>query len=696
MAKVIAVDCETTGLFIHKGCQAFTVSACSDDGKIMLWKFWVDPFTRYVDYERNKVEDIRRTISKFDTIVFHNANFDMQVLQSMDISWQWLFDNFDIHDTMVMSHAFKSDNKHGLKENAVLHLNYPDDDEKLLSEITKSARLQAKKLGWRTADKNDLHESIEGTQKEHYRCDYWVPEQLAIELGYPPHHRWRTICDEYAGKDAERTISLYYILSNSLREELYLPGTCPYDLQATLYNKYDEARDLIYPLLDMQAVGIPVKPRALDDAQKLYNHNQKESLDTLKRLSGLPDFNPRSTPQLRKVLFQKYGFEPVKASKKSHAPSCDKDVIDKLLQQATIVNNRIEDKFKFLVALKEYRKETTTLQYINNYEKHSRPTPTRSYRAIQPWFSQTRTGTGRLSCTDPNTTNVGKKDMSNPFADDKDKVRASLFSEILGIDTDHRFSLRNVFGPRIGELWTCIDYDQFQLRIFAVVSESYDLLEGFERGDDIHQLVARIIFNKEDISDVERTAAKAINFGLLFGAGPGKIELLAGVPGLYRKFMDNFPKAKRYLDTQSRLARTYGYVHTVGGYRLYVPHDAPHAASCYVIQGTEAEIVKRAMVRVHTLRNSWTDPTYKLLMMIHDELVFVSRDPKNTIETRYDKKNNPYKVYLGAANDDELSLIMNAMEDSGLELGIPCKVDAKVTNTDWATRYKCEFERVPF
>lgn len=423
----------------------------------------------------------------------------------------------------------------------------------------------------------------------------------------------------------------------------------------------------------MQNVGIPIKPRALLKAQALYKHNSEESLATLRHLADKPDFNPRSTDQLRPLLFQKFEFEPVKNSKKSGKPSCDKDVINKLFSNATIENNHIPPKYQFLVTLKEYRKETTTRQYLDNYEKHSRPTPTRSFRAIQPWFSQTRTGTGRLSCTDPNTTNVGKKDMSNPFVDEKDKVRASLFSEILGIDTDHRFSLRNVFGPRLGELWTCIDYDQFQLRIFAVVSESYDLLEGFEKGIDAHMTVSCKIFNKtpEDISDVERTAAKAINFGIIFGAGPAKIDLLSGMPGLYDLFISTFPKAKIYLDTQSRLARSHGYVHTVGGYRLYVPRDTPHAASCYVIQGTEAEIVKQAMVEVHDYQLTYESP-YKLLMMIHDELVFTSRSQSH----------------------HHLTNIMNLMELAGHKIGITSKVDAKITTTDWATRTKLNLEAI--
>lgn len=731
--SVIAIDTEATGLFIHKGCRAFTISACNNLGKIMLWKFKVNPFTRDVKYEKRKIQDFIRTVAAHRTVVFHNANFDLQALAACGVPWQWLFEHFDVHDTMVMSHAYRSSNKHGLKENAILLLDYPDDDETLLTEITHAARRQARKLDWATAEKNDLHEYIEGTQKEHFRCDYWVAEQIAEELGYPDDHLWRTICDLYAGKDAERTIALYYVftelllgikhktkfsttrplvpdlagraarLPNKLRFDidssngLILTARKPYKATETLYVKYEESRQLIYPLLDMQTTGIPVKPRALAESKELFTQRQQDTLDELRSLSGNPTFNPRSPKQLPVVIFQKYGFEPVVGKIGKNGPSTDKDVITKLLSEAKLTKGKkVPDKYKFLVALKEYRKETTTLQYINNYDKHSQPTADKPYeRTIKPVFAQTRTGTGRLSCTDPNTTNVGKKDMSNPFADDKDKVRATLFSEILGIDTDHRFSLRNVFGPRPREHWTCIDYDQFQLRIFAVVSESYALLEGFERGDDIHMLVARIIFNKEEISDVERTAAKAINFGLLFGAGPDKIELLAGVPGLYGMFTSNFPKAKLYLDTQSRLARSNGYVHTVGGYRLYVPRNAPHAASCYVIQGTEAEIVKRAMVGVHEYQLMYQSP-YRLLMMVHDELVLTGKTPDLSEGFRLmgNGKKDTVSIMYDPVYSLHLSNIMQIMEDSGKEIGIPCKVDAKITTTNWADRTSLEFERL--
>lgn len=795
--KILSLDTETTGLFISKGCRAFTTSACSSEtGNIHLWHYPVNPFDRSVYYSKEQVTDLLDTVYSHDTLVFHNGNYDLQVIAeiSPELHWSKLFRTHKIHDTMLMSHAFKSSDRHGLKENAILYLKYPDDDEKALEDATQKARKIAKKEGWCIADKNDLHESIIGTQKAHYRCDYWIPKAIAKHLKYASHHPWHSLCDEYAGKDAERTLGLFIVFSEvmkSIRNTSayasplipipYLPET---QYTRSLYDKYEEARQLMEPLLDMQDVGIPIKPRALKNAIATFTARRDATLKTLCEMTGDPNFNPGSPAQLQRILFQEYGFAPTKMGKSG--PSTDKDVLTALLSDAPVHAGTIPERYQFVVNIKDYRKENATLTYLNNYEKHSRISPLKrdSQRVIISSFSQTGTGSGRLSSQNPNTTNVGKKDMSNPFADDKNKIRATLFAEILGIDLDHRFSLRNVFGPRTGEMWTCIDYDQFQLRIFAIVSDSYELVESFERGDDVHMTVARKIFNKDDISDTERTAAKAINFGLLFGAGPAKIELLAGVPGLYSLFMSAFPKAKVYLDAQSRLARSKGYVNTVGGYRLYVPRSAPHAASCYVIQGTEAEIVKRAMVGVHAYRHSlqssqhrytqehenrdrpnrsnmaptsrhngqptptkredsskdsrvqgtramrvpvphnrfvqqsesaastfnvlkasrgenpWTDPTelarrpvlrregqdgptYQLLMMVHDELVFSSR---NLVGADYAFQDDGPHI-------QELSTIMDIMESAGKSIGIPCKVDAKVTTSDWATRHSLEFNR---
>lgn len=678
--QIAAVDTEATGLFPHKGCQPFMLTACTHDAKNFVWKWEVNPLTRRVIYSKQTLKEIRDFIFSLDAIIFHNANYDIQMLQHLGIDLEDLFKSVDVHDTIIMSHAYKSSNKHGLKDLSLLLAEIPDTDEHILANAVKKARTLAKKLGWRIADKNDEHESILGTKSSHFKCDYWVPAQIAKHFQYPETHPWHTVCNIYGSQDAERTICIFILLRELLLEEkreskfahyssrhnrfnvgnsqLYLPSKL--ERTDTLWDKYNESRQLILPIIRMQKRGIPVINSALNDSIKLFGDRKQYSLDHLRTLVEDPDFNPLSSPQLQHALFDHFNFPVLKET--ATGRSTDKDTISGLIKKFPTNAPRIPTKYKFLISLKEFRKEKTTESYLKNYKNHILPiTNITSHSIVHGSYSQIGTGTGRLSCKMPNLTNVGKKDMSNPLADEKNKTKASLISELLGIEDSTSFSLRNLFGPLPGKRWVCVDYDQFQLRIFAVVSESYELIEGFERGEDIHHLVARIIFNKDDISEVERTVAKCINFGLLFGAGPQKIELMAGMKGVYKLFTDNFPKAKKYLDTQARLARNLGYVHTVGGYRLYVPPKTPYAASCYVIQGTEAEIVRNAMVRVEEYNSS----IYQMILMVHDELVFDCFDH----------------------NFQDLQTIMKIMEDTGKEIGIPCKVDAKETTTTWANRY---------
>jgi len=675
---VAAVDTEANGLFAHKGCQPFMLTACDNNYKNHVWEWEVDPKTRKVIYSKKSKRDVRDFIFSLKAIIFHNANFDVQMLEALDIDTEDLFKTVDVHDTIVMSHSYCSSNKHGLKDLSLLLAEIPDTDEHILAASVKKSRTLAKKLGWVIADKNDEHESILGTKSSHFKCDYWIPSQIAKVLGYPETHPWHSDCRVYGSKDAERTICIFILLRELLLSENVrtgfqcYSGSYQFDIENafdippklektnTLWDKYNEARQLILPILRMQKRGITVINQSLSDSIQLFSTRKADSLEHLKELTDDPEFNPLSPKQLQSKLFEHFKFEPIKETATGH--STDKDTISGLIKKFPTNAPRIPTKYKFLVGLKEFRKEKTTEAYLKNYDNHILPIPgVKTHSITHGSFSQIGTGTGRLSCKMPNLTNVGKKDMSNPLSDEKNKTKASLISELIGIEDYASFSLRNIFGPLPGKRWTCVDYDQFQLRIFAVVSESYSLIEGFERGDDIHQLVAKIIFNKDDISEVERTVAKCVNFGILFGAGPGKIELMAGMKGVYKLFTANFPKAKKYLDTQASLARTFGYVHTVGGTRLYVPPKTPYAAPCFVIQGTEAEIVRNAMVRIEEHNSS----IYQMILMVHDELVFDSFDH----------------------NFQELQIIMKIMEDTGKEIGIPCKVDAKETTTTWANRH---------
>lgn len=650
---MLAIDTETNGIFIHKGCRAFTISAACDQANTYLWNFEVDPFTRKVIYEPSKIDHFRDTIDDHEELVFHHANFDLQVLDALGVSIEYMFDNHDIHDTMVMSHAYKSDNPHGLKQLGLMMLGMPEDDETTLKKETQSAQAQAKKLGWAVANKHDPHPSLKGTQKEWYKTDYWVAKQLAKELNLPKNHIWHTICDTYATQDAERTLGIYYIFQELMTQQQI--------------NSYDNARRLIKPILDMQNEGITLIPDELREASHKYNIKQASQTQKLRTILKDKDFNHKSPKQLQQVLFTKYKFEPISFGKTGD-PSTKKTVIAELLSKAP--KDTKEDRYRFLLALKALRKTTTTCQYVNNYSTH------KIYdNLLIPFYKQTSTGTNRLSAENPNSTNVGKDDMSNPFAATEQGFNDAAKEE--------SFKLRNLFGPRSDEIWSCIDFQQSQLLIFAVVSNSKALLKAFEEGEDVHQAVARVIFKKDNISAVERTAAKAINFGLLFGAGPAKIEETAGMPGLYNLFLSQFPNAKSYLNARTQEAKRKGYVHTLGGYRLYVPRERPYAAPCYVIQGSEAEIVRNAMCSVNeytqkgskrrytnsqmTIQPSYavsTDNPYRMIMMVHDELVFRSNRTDHT----------------------HLTNIMNLMEAEALKLGVPAKVDADIVTTTWAEK----------
>ena len=643
---MLAIDTETTGLFIHKGCRAFTITASSDDCDQFTWKFKVDPFTRKVLYKQDILEDFFETVAKHKELIFHHANFDLQALTALGLDHEVLFKNHTIHDTMVMSHAYNSRQTHGLKALGVTVLDYPEDDEKLLSSITKEAARKAKKLGWCVASKENPHYTIKGTKKSIYRSDYWVPQQYAEEVGLPKDDPYHTICDQYAIGDTDRTLGIFLTMKQWFDDEGH-------------WKSYEKRRDDILPLLRMQLQQVDVDKDALKKAQKDFYMRSCKFLSEVRKLVKNPRFNPASPKQLSDALFKRYKFEPVKMGKSG--PSTDKDTMAKLLEDCP-PTGELPHRYQFLLAMKKLRKAQTTHRYIQNYLDHT------IRGMLQPTIKQTATGTNRLAMENPNTSNVGGKDMSNPF-EANERITISIDEKD---KQEEAFKLRNVFGPKYGDRWTCIDYQQSQLRIFAVVSESYDLLEAFERGDDIHDTVARKIFNTSDISKQQRTAAKNVNFGILFGAGPAKIEATAGIPGLYSLFTSNFPNAAKFLNKQSNLAKTKGYVHTLGGYRLYVPKERSYAASCYVIQGTEAEMVRNAIQEIDHYTYNATDYEevteacpYKMIMMVHDEIVF-----------RSDRH-----------SEQHINHIMGLMEKAGSDLGLPMAVDADIVTQNWAEKY---------
>jgi DNA polymerase-1 len=275
-------------------------------------------------------------------------------------------------------------------------------------------------------------------------------------------------------------------------------------------------------------------------------------------------------------------------------------------------------------------------------------------------MNPTGTKTTRLSAKDPNGQNVGTG--KDPFGD------SSGLKPLLR-DLDIR--PRKFFVPEPGYFILSVDYSQLQLAIFAQLSGEPDMVAALLAGEDLHEFTARRIYSlppgkKPDKG--QRTVGKNINFGFIFGAGEEKMRAsTAGVTGLKRLLSKRFPHATDFISKNKRDAEQYGFVLTPGGYPLQVPHDRTYAATNFIVQGAEGEIVKLAMA---ACRKAFVQLPYEqrpsLLLQVHDECDF--RIPYSNV----------------SIIPDICSLLVRAGEHFGFEL----EVEATICPNNWAEGFK--------
>lgn len=207
---------------------------------------------------------------------------------------------------------------------------------------------------------------------------------------------------------------------------------------------------------------------------------------------------------------------------------------------------------------------------------------------LHPNHNVTGTKTTRLSCKNPNTTQIGTgKDALSEKSPLKRLVR------------DLALNPRKFFIPDPESVLLSIDYSQIQLALFAQLSGEEGMVRALLSGEDLHSYTARVIYNLPEGATPDkgqRAVGKNVNFGFIFGAGEAKMRSsTAGVRGLKRILSARFPDATKFMSENMADAKGRGYVLTPGGYPLYVPEEQPYAATNYIIQGAEGEIVKAAM-----------------------------------------------------------------------------------------------------
>ncbi len=358
---------------------------------------------------------------------------------------------------------------------------------------------------------------------------------------------------------------------------------------------YEVELPLIRTLASMEKEGFKVDEKTLTE----FGSELKTEIENLTKdiydQAG-EEFNINSTQQLGEILFDKLGLTSGKKTKKGYSTSAE--VLEKIYEEHPIVP-----------MILRYR----TLTKLNStYVEGLKPLIGFDNK-IRAHFQQTVTATGRISCTEPNLQNIP---IRNEFG-------RQLRKAFVPLDNEH--------------VLVGADYSQIELRILAHLSEDESLIEAFNNGDDIHRATAARVFGipYEEVTSLDRSKAKAVNFGVIYGmSGFGLSEEL----GITRKEAERFiadyfekhPKVKAYMDLQIALAKERGYTETIMGRRRYIPEiKSPNfmvrslgerLAMNSPIQGSAADIIKIAMVKVHgELREKGFKS--KLILQVHDELI---------------------------------------------------------------------------
>lgn len=434
-----------------------------------------------------------------------------------------------------------------------------------------------------------------------YPYDGVAKDYLSIVLSSKKDYLGKLTCEQMIKEDEKKVVDYACY-------EAYIAWKSKEILESNLkekgmYELYENIEmPLVFVLYDMEKEGI----RADGDKLKEYSRELAVSINKIeKRIyeEAGEEFNINSPKQLGVVLFEKLQLPNEKKTKTGYSTSAE--VLDKLAPDHPIVADVLE--YRQLSKLKS----TYADGLINFIEQDGK---------IHTTFNQTITATGRLSSTDPNLQNI--------------PIRIELGKLI-----------RKVFLPEEGHLFVDSDYSQIELRVLAHLSDDEKLIAAFKNGQDIHRSTASLVFDTpfDEVTDIQRRNAKAVNFGIVYGISAfglandlniGRKDAQAYIDSYFEKY----PKIKAFLDKTVSEAKEKGYIKTMFGRIRPIPELSSsnfmqrqfgeRVAMNSPIQGTAADIIKIAMIRVHD-RLLKENLKSKLILQVHDELL---------IETAEDEK----------------------------------------------------------
>lgn len=654
---MISIDTETTGLWFTHGCSTFAIGIY-DGEDVSITSRAINPETRSrrEEFSESNKQTIRKVFNETDLIAIHNSGFDIKALVEAGVFepeepfepefWH------KIVDTTILSHLHHNTDDRSLKKLTPQYLDVPYESEDDLNKLVNKCRMfvRSRKPTWVLANEDTPQLKPAGSANKWWKSDMWLPNEVAEHFSMAELTEYgidyaaaKLLLKEYLSDDCTNTYNLAQCMLQTVIEDY---GD---DVQTFLQVN----NQILHVIYKMEHRGTGIHKKELNEAIATCHHWISKLTADTEALSGVEKI---TDTKLRKILYDDMGL-PIEKETKSGAASVDAATIIALkrsFKDCTDLPEGAEEFLTKMMALKKYEKKLGYLTNFNNSMISGR---------VHTNYHIVGTDTLRMSAKNPPLQTVSK--ATNPFEDEFDDITLLL---------EQSPPLRSVFGPDSGRWWLCNDYSQLQLRIFAVVTDEQDMVRAFQRGWDAHDYTARKIFGLKDSetpSKGQRRIAKNVNFGFIFGASPRKIEQTAGMPGLWDTVCAMFPNAHDFIQSQKDILKSGEPIRTLGGYPLDVPmkevkwksaqEKAAHAAVCYIVQGSEGVIVKRAMRLCDDYLTS-VYPQGHLTMQVHDEVVF-------DMPERFPKKH--------------ATALKQLMEDAALEYGVHAPVSCELCTHGW-------------
>ncbi len=397
---------------------------------------------------------------------------------------------------------------------------------------------------------------------------------------------------EYSGEDAEVTLHLYNTFAPMI------------NAVTTLKKTFDEMEmPIVKVLFKMERLGVCVDKNVLAEQNKILSAEKAQMQQDVYTSAG-ETFNISSPKQLGEVLFKKLAIPYPKKHKEGASYSTAEEILEAIAGDYDIAN--------LVLRYRELSKLIST--YTEKLQTLIDPSNSRIYTSFNP----AGTVTGRLSSSDPNLQNI-------PARTHEGKL------------------IRKAFIAAPGYKLISADYSQIELRLIAHIAKDEGLISAFNAGHDIHRATAAEVLGKsiDEVTPEERSRAKATNFGLMYGMGAFGLKRQTGMSMEEAKhyidiYFSRYPRIHEYMEKTKAFAREHGYVTTITGREIAIPNiasinqmaqrGAERAAINAPMQGSAADIIKLAMIKIQNWIDTLAKDTVLMTVQVHDELLFEVRD----------------------------------------------------------------------